>query len=122
MVQPMGHFSDWDGSLALFILVLAVVVRTTEDMLLLVPESLREAASALGAPRWMVIQKICYRAARACLITGTQLAIARISGETAPLLFTSLHNQFWRSEAHTYELPYLMLLSYAVFCFRKKRK
>src|SRR3546814_10432291 len=98
MVQPMGHFSDWDGSLALFILVLAVGVRTTEDMLLLVTDSLREAASALGAPRWMVIQKICYRAARASLITGMLLALARISGKTAPLLFTSLNNPFWSTD------------------------
>lgn len=95
MVQPMGHFSAWAGCVALSILVLPVVVRTTEDMLLLVPDSLREAASALGAPRWLVIQQVCYRAARAGLITGTLLAIARISGETAPLLFTSLNNQFW---------------------------
>ncbi|NKF22554.1 phosphate ABC transporter permease PstA [Solimonas sp. C16B3] len=95
MVQPMGHFSAWAGSVALAILVLPVVVRTTEDMLLLVPDSLREAASALGAPRWMVIQRVCYRAARAGLITGTLLAVARVSGETAPLLFTSLNNQFW---------------------------
>jgi len=95
MVQPMGHFSAWAGCVALAILVLPVVVRTTEDMLLLVPDSLREAASALGAPRWVVIQKVCYRAARAGLITGTLLAVARVSGETAPLLFTSLNNQFW---------------------------
>lgn len=95
MVQPMGHFSAWAGCVALSILVLPVVVRTTEDMLLLVPDPLREAASALGAPRWMVIQKVCYRAARAGLVTGSLLAIARISGETAPLLFTSLNNQFW---------------------------
>src|SRR3546814_8615014 len=120
MVQPMGHFSAWAGWFALSILVLPVVVRTTEDMLLLVPDSLREAASALGAPRWMVIQKICYRAARAGLITGTLLAIARISGETAPLLFTSLNNQFWRSEEHTSELQSLMRISYAVFCLKKK--
>lgn len=95
MVRPMGHFSAWAGCVALAILVMPVVVRTTEDMLLLVPDSLREAASALGAPRWLVIQKVCYRAARAGLITGTILAVARISGETAPLLFTSLNNQFW---------------------------
>lgn len=98
MVQPMGHFSAWAGCVALAILVLPVVVRTTEDMLLLVPDSLREAASALGAPRWLVIQKVCYRAARAGLITGTLLAVARISGETAPLLFTSLNNQFWSTD------------------------
>ncbi|HEY1077906.1 MAG TPA: phosphate ABC transporter permease PstA [Fontimonas sp.] len=98
MVRPMGHFSAWAGSVALAILVIPVVVRTTEDMLLLVPDSLREAASALGAPRWMVIQQICYRAARAGLVTGILLAIARISGETAPLLFTSLNNQFWSTD------------------------
>lgn len=98
MVRPMGHFSAWAGAVALAILVLPVVVRTTEDMLLLVPDSLREAASALGAPRWMVIKSVCYRAARAGLITGTLLAVARISGETAPLLFTSLNNQFWSSD------------------------
>ena len=95
MVVPMGHFSAWAGCAALGIIVLPVVVRTTEDMLLLVPDSLREAAAALGAPRWMVIGKVCYRAARAGLITGVLLAVARISGETAPLLFTSLNNQFW---------------------------
>jgi phosphate transport system permease protein len=98
MVQPMHHFSAWAGCVALSILVLPVVVRTTEDMLLLVPDSLREAASALGAPRWMVIQQVCYRAARAGLITGILLAIARVSGETAPLLFTSLNNQFWSTD------------------------
>jgi len=95
VVRPMGHFSAWAGSIALAILVLPVVVRTTEDMLLLVPDSLREAASALGAPRWLVIKQVCYKAARAGLLTGILLAIARISGETAPLLFTSLNNQFW---------------------------
>ena len=95
LVMPMGHFSAWAGAAALGIIVLPVVVRTTEDMLLLVPDSLREAAAALGAPRWMVISRICYRAARAGLLTGVLLAVARISGETAPLLFTSLNNQFW---------------------------
>lgn len=98
MVRPMGHFSAWAGAVALGILVLPVVVRTTEDMLLLVPDSLREAASALGAPRWLVIKDICYRAARAGLITGILLAVARISGETAPLLFTSLNNQFMSTD------------------------
>ncbi|WP_432276105.1 phosphate ABC transporter permease PstA [Banduia mediterranea] len=95
MVEPMGHFSAWAGCAALSILVLPIVVRTTEDMLRLVPDSLREAASALGAPRNVVIRQICYRAARAGLLTGVLLAIGRISGETAPLLFTSLNNQFW---------------------------
>jgi phosphate transport system permease protein len=81
--------------MALSILMLPVVVRTTEDMLLLVPDTLREAASALGAPRYLVIGRICYGAAKAGLMTGVLLAVARISGETAPLLFTSLNNQFW---------------------------
>ena len=95
MVAPMGHFSAWAGVMALSILMLPVVVRTTEDMLLLVPDTLREAASALGAPRYLVIGRICYGAAKAGLMTGVLLAVARISGETAPLLFTSLNNQFW---------------------------
>ncbi len=95
VVAPMGHFSAWAGVMALSILMLPVVVRTTEDMLLLVPDSLREAASALGTPRYLVIGRICYGAAKAGLMTGVLLAVARISGETAPLLFTSLNNQFW---------------------------
>lgn len=95
MVYPMGHFSGWAGAIALSLIVIPVVVRTTEDMLLLVPNPLREAATALGLPRAYVIRHVCYRAARAGMITGVLLAIARISGETAPLLFTSLNNQFW---------------------------
>ncbi len=95
MVYPMGHFSGWAGMVALALIVIPVVVRTTEDMLLLVPNSLREAAAALGMPRAYVIRHICYRAARAGILTGILLAIARISGETAPLLFTALNNQFW---------------------------
>jgi len=95
MVVPMGHFSGWAGSVALALLVIPVVVRTTEDMLTLVPRELREAASAIGMPRAWVIMRVCYRAARAGMITGVLLAIARISGETAPLLFTALNNQFW---------------------------
>jgi phosphate transport system permease protein len=95
MVAPMGHFSGWAGAVALAVIVIPVVVRTTEDMLTLVPNALREAASALGLPRSIVIARISYRAARAGMITGVLLAIARISGETAPLLFTSLNNQFW---------------------------
>jgi phosphate transport system permease protein len=95
MVVKMGHFSALAGAMALAVIVLPVVVRTTEDMLLLVPDPLREAASALGLPRSIVIRKVAYRAARAGLITGVLLAIARISGETAPLLFTSLNNQFF---------------------------
>jgi phosphate transport system permease protein len=95
MVVPMGHFSGYAGAVALAVIVIPVVVRTTEDMLVLVPNQLREAASALGMPRAFVIGKVCYRAARAGMITGVLLAIARISGETAPLLFTALNNQFW---------------------------
>ncbi|MGD0187688.1 MAG: phosphate ABC transporter permease PstA [Roseiarcus sp.] len=95
VVAPMGHFSGLAGCVALAVLVVPVVVRTTEDMLNLVPNSLREAGSALGMPRSLVIQRIGYRAARAGLLTGVLLAIARVSGETAPLLFTSLNNQFW---------------------------
>ncbi len=95
MVVRMGHFSALAGGVSLAVIVVPVVVRTTEDMLLLVPDPLREAASALGLPRVIVIGKVAYRAARAGLITGVLLAIARISGETAPLLFTALNNQFF---------------------------
>jgi len=95
MVAPMGHFSGLAGAVALAVIVIPVVVRTTEDMLLLVPNQLREAAAALGLPRVVVIGRVCYRAAKAGMITGVLLAIARISGETAPLLFTGLNNQFW---------------------------
>lgn len=94
VVVGMGHFSAWAGGIALALLVLPVVVRTTEDMLLLVPDSMREASSALGSPRWIVILKVAYRAARAGMLTGVLLAVARITGETAPLLFTALNNQF----------------------------
>jgi len=95
MVAPMGHFSGLAGAVALAVIVIPVVVRTTEDMLILVPNELREAAAALGAPRAFVITTVCYRAAKAGMITGVLLATARISGETAPLLFTALNNQFW---------------------------
>ncbi|HEY8006412.1 MAG TPA: phosphate ABC transporter permease PstA [Methylocella sp.] len=95
MVVKMGHFSGIAGAVALAVIVVPVVVRTTEDMLLLVPDTLREAARALGLPRSIVIGKVGYRAARAGIITGVLLAIARVSGETAPLLFTALNNQFF---------------------------
>jgi phosphate transport system permease protein len=95
MVAQMGHFSGWAGAVALAVIVVPVVVRTTEDMLTLVPDTLREAAASIGLPRSLMIQKVAYRAARAGMITGVLLAIARISGETAPLLFTALNNQFW---------------------------
>ncbi len=98
MVAPMGHFSGWAGAVSLAVIVVPVVVRTTEDMLSLVPKELREAATALGVPRSHVIGYVSYRAARAGMITGVLLAVARISGETAPLLFTALNNQFFSSD------------------------
>ncbi|HXZ52780.1 MAG TPA: phosphate ABC transporter permease PstA [Burkholderiales bacterium] len=94
-VARVGHFSGWAGSMALGLLVIPVVVRTTDDMLKLVPSSLREAAAALGCPTWKMILQVSYRAARTGILTGILLAVARISGETAPLLFTALNNQFW---------------------------
>jgi phosphate transport system permease protein len=98
MVAPMGHFSGYAGSVALAVIVIPVVVRTTEDMLTLVPNALREAAASIGLPRAFMITKIAYRAARAGILTGILLAVARISGETAPLLFTALNNQFWSTD------------------------
>jgi phosphate transport system permease protein len=95
MVAPMGHFSGLAGAVALAVIVIPVVVRTTEDMLMLVPDQLREAAASIGMPRAFIIMRVCYRAAKAGMITGVLLAVARISGETAPLLFTALNNQFW---------------------------
>jgi phosphate transport system permease protein len=98
MVVRMGHFSAWAGVVALAVIAIPVIVRTTEDMLSLVPNGLREAAAALGTPMWKVITMIAYRAARNGIITGVLLAIARVSGETAPLLFTALNNQFWSTD------------------------
>jgi phosphate transport system permease protein len=98
MVLRMGHFSAWAGAMALAIIMIPVVVRTTEDMLILVPTELREAAAALGAPKWKVVVSVAYRAALQGILTGVLLAVARISGETAPLLFTALNNQFWSSD------------------------
>ena len=95
MVLRMGHFSAWAGVVSLAIIVIPVVVRTTENMLRLVPNSLREAAAALGSPQWKVIVMVAYRAAMQGMLTGVMLAVARIAGETAPLLFTALNNQFW---------------------------
>jgi phosphate transport system permease protein len=110
MVAQMGHFSAWAGAVALAMIVIPVVVRTTEDMLLLVPNTLREASSALGLPQWLVIRHVAYRAARAGIITGVLLAIARITGETAPLLFTALNNQFfsWDLNAPMASLPVII--------------
>ena len=95
MVAPMGHFSGYAGAVALAVIVIPVVVRTTEDMLTLVPDTLREAAASIGLPRAHMIVRVAYRAARAGIVTGILLAVARISGETAPLLFTALNNQFF---------------------------
>jgi phosphate transport system permease protein len=94
-VMPVGHFSGWAGSVALALIAVPVVVRTTENMLHLVPASMREAAVALGAPMWKVILLVTLKAVRGGVITGVLLAVARMSGETAPLLFTALNNQFW---------------------------
>ena len=100
-VVTVGHFSGWAGTMALALIVIPVVIRTTENMLRLVPDSLREAAAALGAPQWKVITFVTVRAAKAGIITGILLAVARISGETAPLLFTALNNQFWTSNMNS---------------------
>ncbi|HEX4272679.1 MAG TPA: phosphate ABC transporter permease PstA [Rhizomicrobium sp.] len=98
VVVPMGHFSAIAGALSLMVIVIPVVVRTTENMLLLVPNGLREAATALGAPQSFVIRSVTWKAAQAGIITGVLLAVARISGETAPLLFTALNNQFMSTD------------------------
>lgn len=98
MVVPMRHFSAWAGAVALAIIAIPIVLRTTENMLNLVPASLREAAAALGTPQWKVITMVSYRAALQGLLTGVLLAVARVSGETAPLLFTALNNQFWSTD------------------------
>ncbi len=98
MVVQMGHFSGLAGCIALAIIVVPVVLRTSEDMLNLVPNALREAAAALGMPKWRVIVSISYRAAMQGFVTGIMLAVARVSGETAPLLFTALNNQFWSTD------------------------
>jgi len=95
MVVPMGNFSAWSGGVALAIIVIPVVVRTTEDMMRLVPDALREAAAALGAPQWRVVSSVVFRASLSGIMTGILLAVARIAGEIAPLLFTALNNQFF---------------------------
>lgn len=94
-VANIKHFSGWAGTFALALIVIPVVLKTTENMLRLVPDTMREAAAALGAPQWIVISSVTLRAARSGIMTGILLAVARISGETAPLLFTALNNQFW---------------------------
>lgn len=98
IVVPQGHFSAWAGAVALAVIALPVINRTTQDMLALVPNSLREASAALGAPRWKTMTFVIYRSARSGILTGVLLAIARVSGETAPLLFTSLNNQYWSTD------------------------
>ncbi|MGB3867598.1 MAG: phosphate ABC transporter permease PstA [Xanthobacteraceae bacterium] len=113
MVVPMGHFSGIAGAVALAVIVIPVVVRTTEDMLMLVPNSLREAAASIGLPRALMIRHIAYRAARSGIVTGVLLAVARISGETAPLLFTALNNQFY---SHNLNAP-LSSLPVVIFQF-----
>lgn len=97
VVVRMGHFSAFAGIIALAIIAIPIIVRTTEDMLALIPDALREAAAALGSPKWKIIAKVSYRAAFQGILTGVLLAVARVSGETAPLLFTALNNQFWSS-------------------------
>ena len=99
-VKPVQHFSAWAGALTLTIIAIPVILRTTDDMLRLVPNDLREAGAALGAPQWKIVVKISYRSVRAGIITGILLAFAHISGETAPLLFTALNNQFWSSDVN----------------------
>ena len=98
VVRQMGHFSAYAGGLALAFILLPVVVRTTDEMLRLVPDVMREAALSLGIPRWKMVSHVVYRAAKAGILTGVLLAVARISGETAPLLFTALNNQYWTSD------------------------
>ena len=97
VVRPSGHFSGYAGALSLAIIILPIVVRTTQESLLLIPDTMREAGFALGLPRWRVTRQILYKAAMSAIITGMMLAIARVAGETAPLLFTAFGNQYWHS-------------------------
>lgn len=115
VVIPMGHFSAFAGGIALGLMMIPTVVRTTEEMLKLVPQSLREAGLALGLPYWRVLISIVFSTAKNGILTGVLLAIARISGETAPLLFTALGNQFWNSDLHQpiAALP-LAIFNYAI--------
>jgi phosphate transport system permease protein len=98
LVVPFKHFSGYSGAIALAVIAIPVINRTTQDMLALVPDAMREAAAALGAPRWKVMTSVVWRSARSGILTGVLLAVARISGETAPLLFTALNNQFWTAD------------------------
>lgn len=97
VVRPSGHFSGYAGAISLAIILLPIVVRTTQEALLLIPDTMREAGFALGLPRWRVTRQILYKAAMSAILTGILLGVARIAGETAPLLFTALNNQFWSS-------------------------
>ena len=97
VVRPTGHFSGYAGAISLAIILLPIVVRTTQEALLLIPDTMREAGFALGLPRWRVTRQILYKAAMSAILTGILLGVARIAGETAPLLFTALNNQFWSS-------------------------
>jgi phosphate transport system permease protein len=119
LVATLGHFSGYAGAVALALIMLPVIVRTTEDMLLLVPGALREAGLALGTPRWLVTRDIVLRSARKGLLTGVILAVARVSGETAPLLFTSLNSPFWPKDLRqpTANLT-VTIFSYAMSPFR----
>lgn len=119
IVAQQGHYSGWAGALALAVLVIPVVVRTTDNMLSLIPNNLREAAFALGCPKWKMITMICYKSARAGILTGVLLAVARILGETAPLLFTALSNQFmsWNMNAPMANLP-VVIFQYAASPFK----
>jgi len=118
-VAQVEHYSGWAGAFALAILVIPVVVRSTDNMLQLVPNSLREAAAALGCPQWRIVTMICYRAARSGIVTGALLAIARIAGETAPLLFTALNNQFltWNMNEPMANLP-VVIFQFAASPFK----
>lgn len=118
MVRPMGHFSAWAGAIALAFIVLPVVVRTTDEMLQLVPTNTRESALALGVPQWKVVRQVLYRAALSGILTGVLLALARISGETAPVLFTALNNQYWASSLNepTANVP-VVIFQYALSPF-----
>jgi phosphate transport system permease protein len=100
IVMPMGHFSAWAGAISLAIIMIPIILRTTDDMLQLVPQTLREAAFALGAPKYKVILNVVYRGAKAGILTGVLLGIARVAGETAPLLFTSFNDNFFTTDLH----------------------
>ena len=112
LVLPFGGFSGWAGVAALAIIVIPIVVRTTEDMLILIPNTLRESVIALGSPKWKMIILVCWRSARSGIITGVLLAIARVAGETAPLLFTSLGNNAWSTDL-TQPMPSLPITIYS---------